>query len=353
MSVLQLRRDMAVPDAVVEIDAPFPLRTINVTPRAAEQNLESEAPADDDDEDRKSFGARARGWLIGLSAVCALGAYPALIVLSSEVGDRSAANLVDRTQWTVPWAGGVALLMERHFETLGWASDAPSWAPMARLTAKPAYQAALAGALGEYVSMMNQHADSSGRPDSDLEAASRLVNAGSTGVQLRAARDALVNYDRRERRRGAGVEADTARLIAQLGLVETWAMRSQSDVAQSANLAGGNPIDESATNAVYAAKARANAALVLIEAMDWPETTGAEAARAAALKAWRAASEFRPLIVLNGSADGWLFGNHAVSMGFLLAQAQGATSKFLDLLDSPSQGGRSLAAASMPQTTVN
>lgn len=330
MSVLHLRRDMVVADPsssgateVVAIDAPFPLRTVNVTPDAIEP-IELDAG-----KARKSVGARVRGWLRLAAVLAVLGAYPAAMALSSDVGDRNLEGLVDRAQWTAPWAGGAAALMERHYASVGWAPDAADWTPMARLSAKPALQRALAESLGEYIGMMAQDASAAGRPDVDLSAAARLVNVNSTGVQMHAARDALVNFDRRERRRGAVVDATPASLAAQLQLIDTWGARSQTEIARVSAMSGGGPVDRSATQAVYAAKGRAQAAYVFIEAMQWPEDAKAVAARNVALGAWKAAARFHPLFVLNGSPDGSLLGNHAASMGFLVAQARKATADYL------------------------
>lgn len=235
--------------------------------------------------------------------------------------------------------------MERHYSHLGWASDAADWTPMARLSAKPALQHAMAESIGEYINLMSRNAAADGHPDADLSAAARLVNVNSTGVQLRAARDALVNYDRRERRRGAIENADPARLAAQLQLVGVWAARSQAEIARVAAMTGGGPIDRSATQAVYAAKGRAQAAVAFVGAMHWPEDAKTVAARNAALTAWTAAAEFHPLLVLNGSPDGSVFGNHAASMGFLVAQAQTATADYLGAIEAS-------AAAGMPDVAT-
>ena len=94
-------------------------------------------------------------------------------------------------------------------------------------------------------------------------------------------------------------------------------------------MTGASLIDRSATQAVYSAKGRAQAAYVFIETMHWPEDAKSVAARTAALSAWKAAAEFHPLLVLNGSPDGSLLGNHAASMGFLVAQARKATADYL------------------------
>jgi len=258
-----------------------------------------------------------------------------MVVLGSDVGDDRIGSNVDRTRWTAPWAGGAASIMEDQFGKLGWAADAPEWAPMGRLTAKPAYQAALAQSIGEYITLMNRHAVALGVSDPDLEAATRLVSINSTGVQVRAARDALVSYDRRLRRKGVATSETSADLAAQLSLIESWAVKSQADVARTSQTLGGSPLDENATVAVYAAKGRAMAAYTFIDTMHWPEDAKSIAARNAALATWKAVASFHPLIVLNGSPDGSLFGNHPSSMGFLLAQAQTATADYLALVGAP------------------
>lgn len=327
MSVLQLRRDMVVveEEAAVEIDRPFPLRTIESRDDVAEfTEVEHEEP---EGQPRKPLLAVARWWLNVAIVIAAVLVYPVATVMASDVGDWRTAAVVDRTKWTSPWAGAVATLMEKHFNELGWAKDAPSWAPIARLTAKPAYQTAMAGSVGEFVTLQSRQAASSGEPDPDLSVASRLVSGNSTAIQLRAARDALVNYDRRMRRRTAAIVASPIHLAEQLALIDTWAVKSQAEVAAAAELGGGF-IDQEATRAVYAAKGRAMAAYIFLESMNWPDDSKAAGARSAALEAWRAAAQFHPFIVLNGSPDGSLFGNHAASMGFLVAQAQKATADF-------------------------
>ncbi len=337
MSVLKLRRDMVVVDKesaaepVAEIEKPFPLRKIEPeTVDVIEGELAEVADEHDADEHtHKTFFGHVRFWFNTALIVGAIGAYPAMVIASSDVGDRNVGTMINRADWTAPWAGGVAALMERHFNELGWAKDSPGWAPMARLTAKPAYQSAMAGALGDFIKLENAHATASGRPDTDLEAASRLVSLASTGIQLQAARDALTNYDRRLRRRDVSMMSTPQQVKEQLGLVSAWAMTSQEELAASAKSVGGNPIDEEATRAVYNAKGRAIVAFTIIDSLQWPETPAAAKTREAALEAWKSAAQFHPLVVLNGDPDGSLFGNHATSMGFLIGQAQKATDEFL------------------------
>jgi hypothetical protein len=345
MSVLQLRRDMVVveDEPVVEIDTPFPLRTIDavVTEITEPDNDAEHAPS------RSLFG-KLRFWFNASIIASIIAIYPTMIVFSSDVGDRNLSGMVDRTGWAAPWAGGAATLMEKHFDQLGWASDAPDWSPMARLTAKPAYQSAMASSIGEFIVLANTQANAIDKGDPDLEAAARLVSQSSNGVQLRAARDALANFDRRLRRRGAAFVFTPPQVGEQLALIDSWAIKSQADIAKTASVLGGSPIDESATVAVYRAKGVAVAAFVFLDAMQWPDSPAAAAARNAALAAWKEAAEFHPMFVLNGSPDGSVFGNHAASMGFLIAQAQKATQDYIAQVAAPQQPAASIANAASP-----
>jgi hypothetical protein len=340
MSVLKLRRDMVVveeeakDDPLVEIDRPFPLRKIEPETSDIIEGEITELSADHDHDyrPRKTFFQRVKFWFTAAVIAAVLGAYPAMVIAASDVGDRNLSSLVDRAKWSSPWAGGAATLMERHFEQLGWASDAQAWEPMARLSAKPAYQSAMAASLGQVIALANSHAVADGRADPDLEAATRLVNAASTGIQMRAARDALVNYDRRLRRHDVAVAASPKQLGEQLALINGWASASQTELLATAESIGGNPLDEDATRAVYAAKGRAVVAYVMLEALNWPQSPVAAEARAKALAAWKSVAEFHPLIVLNGDPDGSIFGNHPAAVGFLLVQAEAATKEFLAII---------------------
>lgn len=340
MSVLKLRRDMVVVDEesaaakAAESDKPFPLRKIE--PETADEDViegelnddHGDDEAGEDEQHGKTLFQHVRFWFNATVIVAGISAYPAMVIASSDVGDGDIGKSAMRSDWTAPWVGGAATLMEKHFNDLGWASDAPAWSPMARLTAKPAYQAAMASSLGDFIKLENAQAVTADRADPDLEAASRLISSGSTAVQLLAARDALTNYDRRLRRRDVSSVSTSAQVFEQLSLLSSWGEVSQEEIAASAKSVGGNPFDEDATRAVYAAKGRAAVAYTVLESLQWPETPAAAKAREEALAAWKSAAQFHPLIVLNGDPDGSLFGNHATSMGFLIGQAQKATDNF-------------------------
>lgn len=346
MSVLHLRRDMVVAEEpVVEIETPFPLVTVD--DRATRSTPPSgQHPAAKNSIARRLGSAMRWAFFLALLAI-----YPTLVVLSSDVGDREADRLVDRTQWSAPWAGGAATVLEHHYRKLGWAADAPSWAPMGLLTAKPAYQSALAESVGEYVSLAARQAAARGMPDTDLEAAARLLNANTTGVQLRAARDALVGYDGRLRSRSGEPTRRPADIESRFSLIQQWGERSQTELVMTASMVGGSPWDEAATRTVYAAKGRAQAAYLFLDTIAWPEDSRAVAARSEALAAWRAAAQFRPVFVFNGAPDAALFGNHASSMSFLLAQALAATEAYMAYF--PSEPATAGVAASTPDVPAD
>jgi|GEM_PF-1094618 len=357
MSVLKLRRDMVVveddadrPAAYASAnraggpDRPFPLRSQSGGQPAPA--AEAPVPGPDAGEGaalplagaapRRGLWSRVKVWLRAAGLLAALGAYPVAVVAASDVGDGQIAALQDRSQWASQWIGGAAMLMQKHFGELGWAPDAQPWEPMARLTAKPAYQKAMAESLGDLTRLISLQAAAAGRPDADLEAAARLIAREATGVQLRAGRDALVNYDRRLRRRDIAPPATPEHLAAQLALLSGWAGMSQTAILASRADIGANPMDENATRAVYDAKGRAIVAFVLLDATDHGLPPAAMAARKDALDAWKAVAAFHPLLVLNGDPDGSVFGNHPAAIGFLLQQAQAATGRLLASLPDPS-----------------
>lgn len=339
MSVLKLRRDMVVVDAEPETDTvsgsdrPFPLRKLDVESEDIVEGHITEADDDADDhvhiDPPKTFFQHVRFWFNATAIVALLGAYPALTIAASDVGDRDFENLINRAEWSSPLVGGAATLLGQHFDQLGWASDAEAWEPMARLTAKPAYQAAMADALGDVINLANAQAIAAGHPDVDLDAAARLVKEDSTGIQLRAARDALVNHDRRLRRRDALTEMSPQDVFAQVSLLSGWASASQQQIITSSASIGGSPMDEEATRAVYAAKGKAVVAFLMLDALKWRETPELAKLRNTAMAAWRDVAKFHPLVVFNGDPDGSLFGNHPAAMSFQIARAETATQAFV------------------------
>ena len=303
----------------------------------------------------KRFKNPGRRLWIALACLVAVGFYPAMMVVSSQVGDRNLSGIVDQTRWTSRWAGSAAGLIERQYTDLGWTPDAHWLSPAAHLTAKPAFQQALSSAVGEYVALMAEMSGeaSAEGSDRDLIAASRLNTASSNVAQLHAGRQALVSYDRRQRR-GGGADRLADKQARQIELIRIWALEGRRDIARLTDRSPPGVVSRDATVAVYSAKARAQAAFVFLEAMEISQDADLTDARRRALEAWGDAARFRPLLVLNGSSEGSVWGNHAVSMGFLLVEAESATA---DLLASfRSREGEAMivsSAEAIPDTAVN
>lgn len=293
-------------------------------------------------------GARALG--VGLILSLAVAVYPVMMMVSSRVGDRSLSGLVDQTKWTSRWAGAAAGLIERQYLELGWAPDAHWLSPASHLTAKPAFQRALSSAVGEYIAVMADLSSESGGADQDLIAASKLIGPASNAAQLHAGRQALISFDRRLRRRGE-VPAPGEGQIRQLKTFETWAREGRRGVTHLAEKSSG-VVSRDATVAVYSAKARAQAAFVFLDAMEMGQTPDVMIARQSALDAWREAARFRPLIVLNGSSEGSIWGNHAVTMGFLLGEAETATEALIGVLDGDENAAMIVSSAETSQDTA-
>lgn len=324
-SVMKLRRDMIVAD-----DRNTGGATPAAEPAPGPQTVVHTAADDTDIEDEvhgPTFLGRLKLWGGLAAGIAALAAYPAMVVAESDTGDREVIASLEPSEWTAPWAGAAAGLMQIHFDSAGWAVDAPQWAPAARLTAKPALQSAVAESLGEFLTLKSREATVAGERDVDLEAAARLLTGASTGVQMRAAFEALVSHDQRARRYAAAAAAPDGDALSELALIGQWASRSQSELAAAA-AQGQDIIDAGATRAVYSAKGRAQAAYALIRAIGVHDDDRLEATREAALDAWRAVASFDPLLVLNGAPDSPLLGNHAASLGFLVTHAEAATASY-------------------------
>jgi hypothetical protein len=331
-SVLKLRRDMVVTDKTDAGPAPAAKSVAQTVLDQAMFEASAHGNHEDEHEDEHNgddahhgptFLGRLR-LLGGIAAgVAALAAYPAMIVLESDTADKAVIAAAEPSDWTAPWAGAAAQLMEIHFDEAGWAIDAPQWAPAARLTGKPALQAAVAQSLGEFLTLKSREAALSGQRDSDLEAAARLLTAESTGVQMRAAYEALVSHDQRSKRYAAAAASPEGDAISELTLIAQWASASQSELAVAAS--DRDIVDGGVTRAVFSARGRAQAALLLIRAIGVHDDDRLQESRETALEAWRNVARFDPLLVLNAAPDSPLLGNHAAALGFLVTRAEDAT----------------------------
>ena len=133
----------------------------------------------DDAEPSPMAAAIGRFWrrIIGLAkfglVLLLVGGYPAMTVLGHKV-DSSPIVLSAATPWYSNDTGTAMTLLGRELTVAGWASDRSWWHPQARLTALPAWQDGVTGALSEYTLLASEHASREpGLPDSDLLAAAR------------------------------------------------------------------------------------------------------------------------------------------------------------------------------------
>lgn len=344
MAVLHLRREMqlapAADDAQPDAAASSKARAPSLPSRPA--------PAVSGDAARRRPGRVGR-FLAG-AALCAIAAgYPAATVAASGVGE-TLTYPIDRTLWAAPWAGVTSSLLASHDQELGWAADAPVWSPHARLTGKPAYQAALVRSFGQFATLSAAQRARAGAADADLEAVSRLLTSASGAAQVRAARDALANFDRNERKRLAGEGTAPADVAAQVQLIAGWAADARVEIDRASANAGAGPFDRDATIAVFAARGRAQAAHALIESLAWPNSVSVAAARERAVATWREVLTFRPPIVLNGAPDGLFGGGHPAALAFLLSEAEAATRAYSRELLGVARGAGSPGGLNLGET---
>lgn len=330
MAVQKLRRETdrrhAIETApVVEIERPLPLRARD--PSSSGSTAEAKAAAEfvaKPVRRRKSFGARLRGFAVGLTGLGLVAAYPVAIAMASDVGDRAAsaspAVAGERQAWASPWAQASAELLHRQIDDFGWAKSASTWSPMARLVAKPAYQQALAEAVGQSARLVATEVSGAGAPVApSLLAVGRLLSASSTEAQVRAAHVALINFDREQRHNGSAPAVSATAAKNRIALVQGWAAQDRQTLAALAAKPQALLLDPAAAAAIYAVKARASVAAAMLQQL--PVEAAVAADRAAAVAAWRAVAEFHPLMIANGPADS-LVGSHPAAVAFMLAEAQ-------------------------------
>lgn len=254
----------------------------------------------------------------------ASGIYGGAIFKESKVDDNLSFPASLRQNWSVPWVGVSASLLEREVEEKGWASDADIWSPKARLTSLPAFQSAMAESLGDFLALTALQIGESDDA-SDLTTAAKLLSGPVNADEARAARTALISFDGRVRRHTIALNGGAEHFAQRLDLMASWAKHLSNELGVVAKTAKGSPLDETAVVAVYRARGYAYVAHRLMDTSDHPYGTESESARRAALKAWAAAAAFEPVIVLNGAPDGLLTSSHPASMHFLLSEAERAT----------------------------
>lgn len=279
--------------------------------------------------------------LIGLTPALILAGvlvYWAMALFAHKIDDDLDFPQNIRQTWSSPWAGVSASILEREYSRNGWAPSAADWTPAARLTAKPAWQTALAEAFGANAGLAAQQAEAvEGEPDADLATAARLLIGSVNPSELRAAREALLSYDGRVRRHRVSGDVTAEQFAERLMLMASWSQASSRELMDVFHTADGWPLDDHAVVSIYRARARAYAAHRLISAMDAHYRDDVRVYREAALNAWARAATFSPLIVMNGAPDSMVFTSHAAAMRALLLEAEEATIAYAEALSPSAQ----------------
>lgn len=290
-----------------------------------------------------------KGWrrLVGLFrllfVLAVIGAYPAAVIVSSQIDD-SPVVFPPNESWSVSGVGVAIHKVARELAGAGWAGDRATWHPQARLTALPAWQEATAAGLSEHVRLLSEVAAYADGPDGDLAAASRLLLAvpGEDMLpRLTAAAEALNRFDTRASRGLALRPAPEETLALEMALFASWA---QEDIAALSDRINAGQATWLASReditAFYTAKARAHLAHELIttgKARAYGLTGNAELAAilARAEASWRRAGDMKPAFVSSQHGAAAILPNHLTSMAYYLVEAEKASSDLAARLAPP------------------
>lgn len=311
----------------------------------------------DDAEPSPTMEALSRFWQrivglfkLGLVLLLVCG-YPAMTWLSHKV-DSSAIVLPTATPWFSNDTGTAMTLLGRELKVAGWANDRAWWHPQARLTALPAWQDGITGALSDYTLLASEHAAREpGAPDTDLLAAARLLvpsQEAEATPRLNAAAEALQSYEGRLSRGLAAQPKGLGVLLDELALYKRWATDSETRLRSSVDRAEAWPASRADIEAIYAARAYAQVASQLmmsslIQEPDLVYTRAAGEARDRAIFAWRRAANFNPLVISSQAGTGSFLSDHPAAMMFYLTEVNTATTEFIDALQA--QADETLAVA--------
>ncbi len=269
-----------------------------------------------------------------------VGGYPALMVTSHKV-DSSAIVLSQAAPWYSNDVGTAMTLLGRELTVAGWADDRAWWHPQARLTALPAWQEGVTGALSEYALLSSEHASrEAGAPDSDLLAAARLLTPSANAEaipRLNAAAEALQSYEGRLSRGLAAQPKGVGVLTDELILYKSWAEDSKARLRSSVDRAEAWPASKADIEAIYKTRAYAQVASQLLSAslIQEPElikTRAAAEARDRAMFAWRRAATFNPMFVSSQASTGSILSDHPAAMMYYLSEIEIATADFIEAL---------------------
>ncbi len=308
MSVLQFsRRQDVIADepTIVEIDKPIPLkfRPVERLKRAGVLKI-------------------LRRYLIILTSIAAILAYPVLILLANHIDDDLEFPDSINQNWSSPWAGVGTQLLLREANTYGWTPDAPVWSPAARLTAMPAYQLAIAHAVGDFAELVNQQMGE--QADTSLNSVALLLSRDVTANEIRAAGEALTSFDGGVRLRRYDDSISIAQYAQRLELFISWMRQSQTELSSVIENAKGQPFDLVAVEAVYRAKARAYVGHRFMSYMKMPAGLSIRNEIETTVSTLEKGAKFSPLFVMNAKPDSLLLASHPVSLYLQLNEAERA-----------------------------
>ncbi|MFC7292404.1 hypothetical protein [Hirschia litorea] len=306
MSVLQFSRRqdvIAEEPAIVEIDKPIPLKF-----KPVERLKQSGLPK------------RLRKYFIILASMALVLAYPVLVLQANHIDDDLTFPESINQNWSSPWAGVGTQILLREANVHGWTPDAPAWSPSARLTAMPAYQMAIAHAVGDFAELVNQQM---GEPaDTSLNSVALLLSRDVSANEIRAASEALTSFDGGVRLRRFDDSMTTVQYAQRIELLISWMRQSEAELSSIVDSAKGQPFDRDAVEAVYRSKARAYMAHRFVSYMKAPAGLSIRSEMEASLKALEKGAKFSPVFVLNTKADGLLLASHPTALYRQLLEAE-------------------------------
>jgi len=300
----------------------------------------------DDAEPSPMMEAIGRFWrrIVGTAklglVLVLIGGYPAMTALSHKVNSNSVV-LSSATPWYSNDTGTAMTLLGREITVAGWAADRSWWHPQARLTALPAWQEGITGALSEYALLASEHASREpGAPDSDLLAAARLLVPSSEAEaipRLNAAAEALQSYEGRLSRGLAAQPKGLGVLIDELTLYKGWAIEAQERLRSTVDRAEAWPASKADIQAIYKTRAYAQVAsqLMISSLIQEPELVRTRAVNEAydrTLFAWRRAATFNPLMISSQAGTGSFLSDHPAAMMYYLTEIETTTADFIAAL---------------------
>lgn len=264
-------------------------------------------------------------------------------VLRHRVDDTLAFTPPVRTakgSMTVDVAAG---LITREIDQHGWQPNDPWFYPTALTDNAANFQSGIMWAVSRMTAELTDHVGrlgSVGRIDDDLQRATGLLQypgdvwvldlrsllPAPSEAQYRSGRDALLDYNKRLDQGRAVFEARADNLSALLARIAR-DLGAESESIEKRLAQSNFVISRSADDLFYQAKGAVYAYAVLFKALEADfgqviKDTRVQTLWAAASQALDDAASLRPVVVLDGPADGSLFANHLAVEGYYILRAK-------------------------------